>query len=415
MNLIARFLAAALLLALPAAAQPAAPTLFNYQGRLTANGAAVNAPTDLSFTLYDAADAGNIIAGPITQVAVPVQNGVFTVALDFGLPAAAAAPRWLEVAVLGPGDPATVSPRTLISAAPGAAVAYAVPVYSGQPFVPFAGAMRFNPASKDFEGYNGLFWLSLTGKPTPNPSRQVFETPGTFNFVVPAGVYQVYVELWGAGGGGGGAIDVKPSSGTNKASTSGASGGCGGYAASILDVTPGESLSITVGLGGTGGSNTNNILLTGGSGNPGGSSAIARAVDTLLSATGGQGGDGGIFTTMSSNGICSVPPVGSIALGGGAAGSGSGGNYANSSGPVGGNGSFGYSGCDGLLHGGVGLVVNPTPSAFQAAGLPLAGSGLGQGGSGANGRSCADVSCTNAVPASTAVSGRDGGVRLYWY
>lgn len=396
-------------------AQDAGPTQFQYQGRLTTNGSALTSPINLSFTLFDAAEGGSIVAGPITKSGVTVQNGVFTVALDFGVPATGSSPRWLEVTVLPVGDPVVLLPRTLISATPGAAVAFAVPVYSGQPFVPFAGAVRFNPLSKDFEGYNGLFWLSLTGKPAPNPTTQSFASAGTFSFVVPAGVHQLYVELWGGGGGGGGAVDVKPSAGVSKASTSGGSGGGGGYAASILSVAPGESLTITVGQGGAGGSNTNNILLVGGSGSGGGTTSVARDVSILLSATGGEGGGGGIYTLMSSNGACSVPPVGLIALGGGPAGVGSGGNYANSAGISGGNGSYGYFGCDGLLHGGVGLATGPAPSAFQAAGLPLSGGGLGAGGPGATGRSCTDVGCGGSLPASSALTGNDGGVRIYWY
>ena len=72
---------------------------------------------------------------------------------------------------------------------------------------------------------------------------------GTFN--VPAGVTKLYVEAYGGGGGGGGAN--RYTDGYNTIYTVGGVGGLGGYYEGMWGVTPGASISITVGIGGAGG------------------------------------------------------------------------------------------------------------------------------------------------------------------
>src|ERR1039458_2829118 len=60
-------------------------TAFNYQGQLSANGAPANGSYDLTFTLYDSLNTpGNVHAGPLTNTATAVRNGLFAVTLDFG-------------------------------------------------------------------------------------------------------------------------------------------------------------------------------------------------------------------------------------------------------------------------------------------------------------------------------------------
>lgn len=64
---------------------------------------------------------------------------------------------------------------------------------------------------------------------------------GTFtgNFVVPAGVTEIMVEVWGAGSGGTSFSTVKEGSG----------GVSGGYARTIQTVTPGQSCTYSIGIG----------------------------------------------------------------------------------------------------------------------------------------------------------------------
>lgn len=99
--------------------------------------------------------------------------------------------------------------------------------------------------------------------------RQVFTGSGTFT--VPAGVTTVYLTGTGGGGGGGGG-----NSGTN-------GGGGGGSGAVVIKqavtVTPGASISVTIGTNGGGGA-------SGVAGSSGGTTSFGA----LLSLTGGTGG-----------------------------------------------------------------------------------------------------------------------------
>src|SRR2546423_15716547 len=74
-------------------------TAFTYQGRLTEGGNPANGNYDLTFGLYDTVSGGNIVAAPITNLAVAVNSGLFTVTLDFGSAAFTGSPLWLKIGV----------------------------------------------------------------------------------------------------------------------------------------------------------------------------------------------------------------------------------------------------------------------------------------------------------------------------
>ena len=95
-------------------------TAFTYQGRLTANAAPANGLYDLTFELYYTNATGFPIAGPVTNSAVNVTNGLFTVAIDLGYNAIAGGGSWLEIAVRtnGSGAFVTVSPRQAVRPVP---------------------------------------------------------------------------------------------------------------------------------------------------------------------------------------------------------------------------------------------------------------------------------------------------------
>jgi len=99
---------------------------------------------------------------------------------------------------------------------------------------------------------------------------QIFTSSGTFT--VPAGVYRIYAEAWG-GGGGGGKINTYLPPG----------GGGGGYSAGWINVTPGQTITATVGSGGSAGGGYNSA----GAGGNGGASTFG-----VLTANGGIGGVG---------------------------------------------------------------------------------------------------------------------------
>jgi len=96
-------------------------TAFTYQGRLNDGASAATGSYDLRFTIFDSTNApGTIVAGPLTNTAVSVNNGLFTAALDFGVVFNGPA-RWLEIGVRPSGsvsDFTTLSPRQPISPAP---------------------------------------------------------------------------------------------------------------------------------------------------------------------------------------------------------------------------------------------------------------------------------------------------------
>lgn len=112
-----------------------------------------------------------------------------------------------------------------------------------------------------------LTWKLPSLHPGFGAGVQSFVNSGTF--VVPAGVTQVEVETWGGGAGSFASISTSPSGG----------GAGGGYARKrVTGLTPGQSIVITVGAGGAGGT------LLGGFAAPGGTSSFG----SYVSATGGS-------------------------------------------------------------------------------------------------------------------------------
>jgi len=95
-------------------------TAFTYQGRLNTAVGVANGSYDLTFSLYDANLAGNFIAGPITNSAVAVSNGLFSVTLDFGGGVFTGTNYWAQIGVrvAGGGNFATLVPRQQLTPAP---------------------------------------------------------------------------------------------------------------------------------------------------------------------------------------------------------------------------------------------------------------------------------------------------------
>jgi hypothetical protein len=95
-------------------------TRFLYQGKLQQNNSPVNDTCDLRFTLYDAANDGTQIGLPVTRTNVVIDDGLFTVALDFGSDAFLGESRFMEIAVKCAADAGFVilDPRQTIAATP---------------------------------------------------------------------------------------------------------------------------------------------------------------------------------------------------------------------------------------------------------------------------------------------------------
>ena len=174
---------------------------------------------------------------------------------------------------------------------------------------------------------------------------QSFTTSG--NFVVPAGVTQVEVEVWGAG------------SGSFASSTTSPSGGAagGGYARKRVNgLIPGQIIAVTVGGGGSAGSGSAPP-------GPGGSTSFAGYV----SATGG--------------GLNPIATIASPGLGASVTGIGIGGDM-NASGSTGGNGSGNAGGVGGgcAMGGGSTSVATSYAVTGQSPGGGASGAGTTSSG-----------------------------------
>lgn len=115
---------------------------------------------------------------------------------------------------------------------------------------------------------NGSAVISFIGY-KGSPVIFTVTTVGTSNFIVPPDVYTLDVEIVGGGGGGG----------YHAGTIVGQGGSAGGYARKVIrNLTPGGSISVTIGAGGTGATGLN----TGGG--IGGTSSFG----SFISATGGN-------------------------------------------------------------------------------------------------------------------------------
>ncbi len=95
------------------------PTVFTYQGRLQQAGVLFSGACDFQFSLWDAANGGAQQGNTLSMTGVAVEEGLFTVQLDFGNQFRGDE-RWLGTAVQCPGDGAytTLTPRQQLTAVP---------------------------------------------------------------------------------------------------------------------------------------------------------------------------------------------------------------------------------------------------------------------------------------------------------
>lgn len=96
-------------------------TAFDYQGSLTQHNFPALGGFDFRFLLYDAPVGGNQIGPLITKFDIPLNNGDFSVSLDFGAGAFGGQARWLEVHVKNHNFESqftVLTPRQNISVAP---------------------------------------------------------------------------------------------------------------------------------------------------------------------------------------------------------------------------------------------------------------------------------------------------------
>lgn len=135
-----------------------------------------------------------------------------------------------------------------------------------------AGNVRFVAPSETCRPPEVAVHLPLQAGTAASGPRgvQLFESDG--DFIVPAGVTSVLVELWGGGGGAG------LQSAAIGSPEPGAGGGGGGYLRTVLTVSPSQVIPVTVGDGGSAACGMN--------GGAGGDTMFG----TLAIVGGGQGG-----------------------------------------------------------------------------------------------------------------------------
>jgi len=96
-------------------------TVWTYQGRLTTPAGIANGSYDLQFAVFNAVTSGAQQGPTLTNTAVTVSNGLFTVNLDFGASVFTGPDRWLEIGVRSNGQAvafALLTPRQQLTAAP---------------------------------------------------------------------------------------------------------------------------------------------------------------------------------------------------------------------------------------------------------------------------------------------------------
>jgi hypothetical protein len=212
-------------------------------------------------------------------------------------------------------------------------------------------SLIFNNLTNDWNKID-MFGGRLT---IPPVGEQLYTTPGTYNWLVPAGVTSVCVVCVGGGAfsGAGGAL----------------------HWANDLPVIPGTTCGIIVGAGGIG---TDQVSANGGT------SAFYAGVNAL-SATGGtyygNGTAGGIPLVISGTFSHGGGAGGSLSWQSGMAGGGGAGGYTGPGGAGGGNSGTGFPGSSGGGGGGNGCDGNYTFGAGGGGGVGL----YGQGNSGAGG------------------------------
>ena len=262
------------------------------------------------------------------------------------------------------------------------AIYKAIPANNGVD--PYIGTLQGNSHSFNVSGTQNLSievqadneatisWdgVPLGGGGAEARGQEEFTTPGTTNWVAPAGVTSVAVVAVGAGQGGGNG-------------NSGGGGGGLGYKNSIT-VVPGQSYTVVVGQAGSG--------TTGTQGNIGGDSYFINSTTVK-----GGGGNNGVGGTYVGDGGGVGGGKGSAGGGGGAAGySGSGGSSSNPTGQGGG--------------GGVGSSTTVTGTGAGSGG---GGVGIkGQGSSGAAGNPVVQNSASSSMSGGGGGSGGTAGTAI---
>jgi hypothetical protein len=175
----------------PAAPLEALGTAFTYQGKLEEDGVPKDSTCDMAFELYDAAALGRQIGSTILMRGVVVEEGLFTVELDFASTPFGGYRRWLDVQVQCAGDREfTELGRQELTAVPYAL--YALDAAWGG--LPYAGVVVVAKSGGDYGSVQAAI-DSITTASAETPYL-VWVAPGVYEEQV---TMAPYVHLQGAG------------------------------------------------------------------------------------------------------------------------------------------------------------------------------------------------------------------------
>jgi hypothetical protein len=163
-------------------------TAFTYQGRLNNGGGAANGSYDLTFTLFATNSTGVAIAGPVTNTAVAVTNGLFTTLVDFGSGAFIGTSNWLAIAVStnAANNFTTLAPRQQLTPVPYAITAANVSGTISAAQLP--AAVVTNGASG--VSFSGTFTGNGTGLTTVTAGNYVFAYDTTIQTIAFPNMFQ---------------------------------------------------------------------------------------------------------------------------------------------------------------------------------------------------------------------------------
>lgn len=168
---------------------------FSYQGRLMQSGAPFNGTRDIVVRFYSTPDQPFEAAIPVLFQDVPIQNGLFTIAIDHDTLLFNGSARYLEFEVRVPNQPSgiTLSPRQEVQSAPYADYSYktrGVDVALDNSFAgvgrstPITGSERFG-VHADTTGYGGMYVSTqLGGQPFYGYARGGL--PEAWTYLAPA-------------------------------------------------------------------------------------------------------------------------------------------------------------------------------------------------------------------------------------
>jgi len=95
-------------------------TAFTYQGRLNTTNGPASGTYNLTFSLFNTNTSGTAVAVPVTNNAIVVTNGLFTVTIDFGPGVFTGQTNWLQIGVEtnGASTFTTLAPRQQLTPTP---------------------------------------------------------------------------------------------------------------------------------------------------------------------------------------------------------------------------------------------------------------------------------------------------------